>query len=108
MLHFNPNSNASEPAGREDGPRERGDCSFTGFPPKPIQLQQAKSRDRYSYLLQDPRTVFAEAPSTFLKDDASKYADRLRWRALQIVVKPENVSFCDDGHSLTRTEVVQK
>ena len=108
MPYFNPNSNASEPEERKDGPTERGDWSSTGFPPKPIPLEQAKSRDRYSYLLHDPRTVFAGAPSTFLKDEASKYADRLRRRALQIGVKPENLSFCDDGHSLTRTEVVQK
>ena len=86
----------------------REEWSSTGFPPKPIPLEQVRSRNKYSYLLHDPRTIFAGAPSTFLKDENAKYADRLRRKALQIGVRHENLSYCADGYSLTRTEFVQQ
>ena len=56
MPYYNPNSNTPVP---EYEPTMRVECSSTGFPPKPIPLEQVRSRDRYSYLLHDPRTMFA-------------------------------------------------
>ena len=89
-------------------PTMRDELPTVGFPPKPIALSHTRCRDRYSYLLHDPRTLFGGAPSTFQKDEDSKYADRLRRKALQIGVRPENLSFCADGQSITRTEFVQQ
>ena len=87
-------------------PTSRGDCP--SFPPKQIKLHQPKSKDRYGYLLHDPRTLFAGAPSSFLKDADSNYASKLGKKALQIGVKPENISYCQEGHTITRTEFVKQ
>ena len=105
MPYYNPGSIGAVP---EYTPTMRDELPTVGFPPKPIALSHTRSRDRYSYLLHDPRTLFAGAPSTFQKDEDSKYADRLRRKALQIGVRPENLSFCADGQSITRTEFVQQ
>ena len=76
--------------------------------PKQIQLHQLKSKDRYGYLLQDPRTLFAGAPSSFLRDTDSNYVSKLRKKALQIGVRPENISHPQEGHTITRTEFMKQ
>ena len=54
----------------------------------------------------DPRTVFAGAPSSFLKSLDARYSSRVRKRTLQIGVKQDDVSYCIDGHTLTKREKV--
>ena len=76
------------------------------FPPRPITIPTNPGKDRYAYLAHDPRTVFAGAPSSFLKSLDARYASRLRKRALQIGVKQDDISYCIDGHTLTKREIV--
>ena len=76
------------------------------FPPRPINIPTNTGNDRYAYLSHDPRTVFAGAPSSFFKSPDARYASRMRKRALQIGVKPENMRYTIDGHILTKREIV--
>ena len=76
------------------------------FPPRPINIPTNPGNDRYAYLSHDPRTVFAGAPSSFFKSPDARYASRMRKRALQIGVKPENMTYTIDGHTLTKREIV--
>ena len=76
-------------------------------PPPPVDIPIYKSRNKYDYLLHDPRTLFAGAPSSFLHGEDSKYASKMRKRALQIGTKPEDISFCIDGHVLSTMETVK-
>ena len=77
------------------------------FPPLPVDIHIYKSRNKYDYLLHDPRTLFAGAPSFFLHGEDSKYAFKMRKRALQIGTKPEDISYCIDGHVLSTVETVK-
>ena len=77
------------------------------FPPKQISIPLQPGKDRYSFLSHDPRTLFAGAPSSFAKDPDSRYASMLRRKALQIGCQPGDISYCIDGHTLTKTEEVK-
>ena len=71
-----------------------------------INIPKNPGKDKYAYLAHDPRTVFAGAPSSFLKSLDARYASRLRKRALQIGVKQNDISNCIDGHTLMKREIV--
>ena len=77
------------------------------FPPKPISIPLNPGRDRYAFLSHDPRTLFAGAPSSFSRIPDARYASKLRNRALQIGCKPEDVSYCVRGHTITKTETAK-
>ena len=72
------------------------------FPPPPVDIPIYK----YEYLLHDLRTLFAGAPPFFSSED-SKYASKMRNRALQIGTKPEDISYCIDGHVLSTMETLK-
>ena len=76
------------------------------FPPRPVYIPTNPGNDCYKYLSHEPCTVFAGAPSSFFKEPDARYASLMRKRALQIGVKPEDITYSIDGHTRTRTEIV--
>ena len=84
------------------------DVNQPKFPPRPLHIPLNPARDRYSFLSYDPRTLFAGAPSSFMKSKEARFMSKARREALQIGVDPTNVKYCVEGHTMTKSEIVQK
>ena len=86
--------------------RLHSDTTKPKFPPPPVDIPIQKSRNKYDFCFMTPYP-FCWISFSFLHGEDSKYASRMRKRALQIVAKPDDISYCVDGHVLSTMETVK-